>query len=77
MVERGRALTGDRHWTRSQPGRLAGTRNAAARLTDDQVRTIRQRYADGARQVDLAADFDVTQGLISQIVRRAAWAHIE
>ena len=78
MVERDRSMAGDRHHTRRDPStRRHGTANGAARLTDDQVRAIRTQYAAGARQVDLAADFGVSQPLISQIIRRAAWAHLE
>lgn len=76
MLSRGRSITGDAHWTRRAPERMRGTRNAAAKLTDDQVRDIRQQYAGGARQVDLASQFGVSQTLISQIVRRAVWKHI-
>ena len=76
-IERERLITGEAHWARQAPERFHGSNNPAARLTEDQVRSIRARYAEGARQVDLAADFGVTQGFISQIIRRAAWAHIE
>lgn len=37
-------------------------------LTDDQVRAVRQRYDDGAAQVDLAVEFGVSQGHISMLV---------
>ena len=77
MVTRGRSLTGDRHWSRQHPGRLAGTRNAAHVLTDDQVRAIRAEYVPGVvRQADLAEKYGVTQSHISQIVRGDSWRHI-
>lgn len=57
--------------------RMAGSLNGAAKLNEDQVRAIRAAYAGGSRQVDLADDFGVTQALISLIVRREAWLHVE
>jgi hypothetical protein len=74
--DRGRLSRGDRHWTRVSPERLHGSNNPASRLTAEQITGIRDLYRAGARQVDLAADFDVTQAYISQIVRRKAWAHV-
>lgn len=38
------------------------------KLTDEQVRDLRSRYADGARQIDLAAEFGVNQNTVSSIV---------
>lgn len=74
--DRGRLTRGDRHWTRATPERLHGERNPAARLTAEQVATIRDLYASGARQIDLAADYGISQPLVSQIIRRKVWAHI-
>lgn len=53
-----------------------GSKNHLSKLTEHQVQQIRKRYADGARQVDLAAEFNVYQTTISKIVTRKAWAHI-
>ena len=53
-----------------------GVRNNKARLTDDQVRQIREAYSTGERQSDLAHRFGVDQTSISRIVRRDSWAHI-
>lgn len=57
--------------------RARGERNAAAKLTIDDIHEIRRLYALGARQVDLAAQFSTPQPNISAIVRRKAWAHVE
>jgi len=52
----------------------AGTHRAGpGKLTAENVEVIRLRRASGARQVDLAVDYDVTNGLISQIVRGIRW----
>lgn len=54
-----------------------GSSNGASKLTEDQVRTIRQKYASGGvRQVDLAAEFGCNQHNISLIIRREKWAHV-
>jgi hypothetical protein len=53
---------------------LFGMGHHKAKLTDDDVRTIR---ADGRMQIELAAAYGVTQGLIGMIKRREIWAHIE
>lgn len=45
-----------------------GARNARTKFTDDEVAEIRRRWADdGARQVDLAAEFGVSTSHISRI----------
>lgn len=38
-------------------------------LTADQVREVRTRWAAGARQVDLAATFGISQSTVSRLVR--------
>jgi hypothetical protein len=56
----------------------SGEQHGNAFLTEKQVRLIRQRYATGkVYQKDLAAEFGVTQALISSIVRRAIWKNVE
>jgi hypothetical protein len=53
-----------------------GERNVKAKLTEDQVREIRQHYRNGALQVDLARQYGVRQANISDIVRRETWKHV-
>jgi len=56
---------------------LEGEDNPASKLTDDEVVKIRARYKPGiVRQVDLAAEFGVSQRMISLIVRREKWTHV-
>jgi predicted DNA-binding protein (UPF0251 family) len=71
-----RAVRGDRHYLRLHPERVNGTANPAAKLTDEQVRSIRSQYANGMRQVDLAAQFGIHQTMISLIVTRKKWQHL-
>lgn len=57
--------------------RLArGERQALAKLTDEAVVEIRQRYADGATGVELALEYDMTASALRQVVRGETWAHV-
>jgi len=61
-----------RHGTDSR-----GERNARAKLTWEQVREIRTRYATGDEtQEKLAREFDVSFQLISLIVKRGIWIEV-
>lgn len=62
---------GDRSPSRMHPERLArGEAHGGHKLTAAQVREIVRRYrAGGVRQSDLAAEYGVTQSLISKYVR--------
>jgi uncharacterized protein (DUF433 family) len=53
-----------------------GERHPMARLTDAQVRAIRQRHANGEVDTRLAADFGMSLTQIGRIVRRELWTHI-
>ncbi len=54
-----------------------GMDRPAAKLTEQQVVEIRQAYAHGARQHELAQEYGVTQGLISGIVNGHRWRHAD
>jgi hypothetical protein len=56
-------------------GGLSGAANPTAKLTDDQVRSIRQRRP-AVRLRDLAKEYGVTITNISHIARRKTWRHI-
>jgi len=59
-------------------GRSAkGEHNAQSKLTDAEVHAIRKRYAGGETQKTLANAYDVHQTLVSLIVRRILWKHVE
>jgi IS30 family transposase len=54
-----------------------GERNGRSKLTDGQVREIREIYAAGeVSQELLAKQFGVCQSSICRIVRREWWSHI-
>lgn len=93
MANKGRAASGDRHWTHTDPSKRAfGDRNGAriyrermprgeqnnlAVLTADQVRDIRSRAAAGDLQREIAARYGINRATISYIVARKTWKHID
>ena len=56
---------------------LRGVSVYGAKLTDDAVREIRGRLADGENQSHIAADFDVSNSTICLINKNRIWAHVE
>lgn len=53
-----------------------GEAHPAAKLTSDNVKAIRELYAQGWGQRDLAARFGTEQTNISRVVKRKTWRHI-
>ena len=51
-----------------------GSRAPQSKLTEDQVRDIRLRFAAGEPRQNLAREFHVSDTLISLIVKRKTWA---
>jgi hypothetical protein len=62
MVAKGRATVGER--------------GSSAKLTADQVREIRKRYANGTRVHVLAKEYGVKQPTVSNIIARTTWKHL-
>ena len=61
-------------WTDERRKQNSHEGNPNSRLTDDQVRQIRELYATGQHtQTELASCFGVTQSMISKIVLRQNW----
>lgn len=56
--------------------RSDGERNPRAKLTENDVRTIRRAAAEGVSQYALAAQYGVGQTAISRIVLRQSWRHV-
>jgi predicted DNA-binding protein (UPF0251 family) len=54
-----------------------GSSNKSAKLTADEVRTIRASNASGESQVALARRFGISQVTVHCIIRRKSWAHIK
>jgi len=55
--------------------RLKGEQNGRAKLSENDMKKIRDMYHSGGgyKQVELAEEFGVTQGLISKIIRKVVW----
>lgn len=70
--------SGERHHARSRPEVMArGERNASAKLTADDVRSIRRaRDAQLGTLRGLALKYGVTKGTINFIAKRKTWRHI-
>lgn len=63
---------------KAQKGRAPrGEGHVRSRLTAAQVRDMRDRYRSGANQYDLAKHFRVSQSIVSRIVNRIDWAHLD
>lgn len=55
-----------------------GEDRPTAKLTEDDVREIRRRYATGEEtQAEIAEDYPIGRPTVSDIVRRRRWAHVE
>lgn len=55
-----------------------GADNGNAKLTEDQVREIRQRYAEGGvTQTALGAEYGITYPVVNKIVRGEIWTHVD
>jgi HNH endonuclease len=69
---------GQTHGSRTKPEKIPrGESQGSAKLTDEDVKTIRARYeAGGIFQRELAREFGVSSVNIGFIVRRKSWAHV-
>lgn len=78
MWEKGRGMFGDRHGLRLHPERVArGERQGGAKLTENQVREIRQRYAAGGLSMkQLADEYGVTFSPVQKIISGSGWRHL-
>lgn len=67
-------------WTAEQalstPSMKKGETHIHAKLSEGDVRSIRQQRTEGATQDALAAQFSVAQGLISRIVNNKIWRNV-
>jgi len=63
-------------YAKSRKHQPQGSAHANAKLSDTQVRRIRQRYAKGELQVPLAKEYGVSQRVISLIIRRESYKWI-
>ena len=57
--------------------RIRGEDRWNSKLTDDAVRDIRRRYAGGVKQKHLAREYGIDRTIISRIVTRKRWQHVD
>lgn len=70
---------GERNGAHTKPDQVRkGEKNGRAKITETQVREIRARYrAGGISQQKLATEFGLNQTIVSAIVLRKLWKHVE
>jgi len=57
---------------------VRGTTHPLAKLTEDRVRAIRERYAAGGVYMrELAAEFGVSKTRVKDAIRQITWAHVD
>lgn len=56
---------------------LQGSRSPNAKLVEEDIREIRERYALGETTTGLAKEYGVSSSMISRIGRRLAWKHVK
>jgi hypothetical protein len=86
MVAKDRQSRGARHAARLKAAAIAraaapvpprfGKHHEWSRLTEESVRAIRQRSANGETHPKLAADFGVSVAHVRRIVKRHTWKHL-
>lgn len=75
--DRGNLPIGDQHWSRINPSKVRrGEGHNQSVLTEKEVREIRARYAAGAVQRQMAAEFGISTGTMKNIVHRKIWKHV-
>jgi hypothetical protein len=55
---------------------LAGARNGRARLTEEMVREIREKYALGATVTALIDAYGVSRVAVENVVTHRSWRHV-
>lgn len=71
------AARGDRNGSRRFPEKQRGTNNGQSKLSEQQVFEIRRIAAEASvPQTVIAAQFGVTQSVVSNILNRKRWAHV-
>lgn len=72
------ARSGDFHWTKRRPDRVAkGQVFSRSEITDELVRRLRARYAEGGiTQRELAAQHGISHKNLSLILAGKTWKHV-
>lgn len=65
-----------RSWPHLPLGKIV-PKKRRPKLTEDEVRSIRERYARGETMTSIAKDFEQTITNVSYIVNRKTWTHVQ
>ena len=77
MFQKGRGAVGERHGSHTHPeSRPVGSANGRSRLTEDDVRAIRQLCRAGYSQRVVARQFGVVHGAVRDIMSGRRWSYI-
>jgi HNH endonuclease len=76
MIEKRRHLHGDAHRAAVSLRLPRGSHVHGAKLTEDGVRAMRARYAQGESMRQLAAAFGIRKGTVWQVVTGKSWKHV-
>ena len=72
-----KVASGDRHGSHTKPERVArGERQGGAKLSENDVRNIRARRANGEMCRFIADDYGVHRAHITSICKRVTWKHV-
>jgi HNH endonuclease len=63
--------------TQRRPPNQRGEKHSQARLTESEVRHIRDRLKAGETQADLGREYGVTHKMIWRIDKNLAWTHVQ
>jgi len=69
--------SGDEHWMARNPEKIQrGGNHPRARITEQDVIKVRELYASGVGQGEIATRFGITRGYVSLLITRKKWAHV-
>lgn len=66
-----------RHGTFNAPPRYVGVEHPRAKLSEEQVKTIRQLCDAGMEYVEIALRYPVDKSTIGAVCRRTIWKHVQ
>ena len=65
-------------WAKGKAHHAVGTKNGRAKLTESQVRQIRQAWESGTATVrEMRVQFSISETLVRKIISRQLWAHVD
>ena len=53
-----------------------GEKNPMSKISEQDVKEIRELYENGARPIKIARKFGISNSLVHAIIRRQSWKHV-